>query len=356
MRDYIYLGGRLVAGLSPEAPTVSFEGTGVTVRETAGAVQLTVRLTTPNNQPLTAPITIAYTTGGGSATAGSDYTAANGSVSFPAGSTTGATRTFTVLVIDDEVYPEEDETIGVWLESLDGARVAGGSYTITIEDDDPYLVYTMEQPPHGQTIVNGFLTGGWVFDKHAVSGTGISAVRIRARPGPTFTQPGLLVGDATLGDRADVASVYGAQFLHSAFTRLNVRLDPGLYQIAAEVYLTSKAVWRALDPHTVTVVPSESMTIDLPANGSTVSQAFTIAGWAIDVAAPTGTGVDLVQATANPIGGGSPIALGTAAYGGNRPDVGTAYGDARFAPSGFSLSSASLLGGPTGSTSTRGAR
>jgi hypothetical protein len=75
---------------------------------------------------------------------------------------------------------------------------------------------------------------------------------------------------------------------------------------------------------------------------SAVNQTFTVAGWAVDEAAASGTGVNTLHVWAYPTTG-SPIFLGAAGYGGARGDIGAAYG-APFTNSGFSLT-ASLAPG-----------
>ena len=86
------------------------------------------------------------------------------------------------------------------------------------------------------------------------------------------------------------------------------------------------------------------MSVDVPESG-TVASSFVIGGWAIDAGAGSGTGVDVVQVWAypNPGSGQDPVFVGTAAYGGSRPDVGAAYGT-QFTPSAYSLT-ASLPAG-----------
>ncbi len=100
-------------------------------------------------------------------------------------------------------------------------------------------------------------------------------------------------------------------------------------------------------PVDVTLTVSDArLAIDGPANGATVSNGFAIAGWAIDLGAPTGTGVAAVQAYAYPAAGGAPVFLGTASYGLPRGDVGAYYGS-RFTNSGYSLTVNNLTPGAT---------
>jgi hypothetical protein len=61
-----------------------------------------------------------------------------------------------------------------------------------------------------------------------------------------------------------------------------------------------------------------------------------VAGWAIEVGAATGTGVDAVHVWAYPSSGGAPLLVGVASYGAARPDVGAIFGS-RYTPSGFDV-------------------
>jgi hypothetical protein len=78
--------------------------------------------------------------------------------------------------------------------------------------------------------------------------------------------------------------------------------------------------------------------IDAPREGSTVTQPFTLAGWAIDEEAQAGTGIDSVRIYASPAGAREADAtfLGEARYGAPRPDVAREHG-AQFQSSGFTL-------------------
>jgi hypothetical protein len=77
------------------------------------------------------------------------------------------------------------------------------------------------------------------------------------------------------------------------------------------------------------------VTIDTPESSASVARSFVLAGWAADLDADTGSGVDAVHVWAYRAGA-DPIFLGAAAYGGTRPDVAAVYGD-RFGPSSFGL-------------------
>lgn len=74
-----------------------------------------------------------YTTNNGTATAGSDYTAAVGTLTFGGGETT---KTFEVLISDDQSV-EGDETVNITLTNPTGGATLGTSTAVlTITDDD----------------------------------------------------------------------------------------------------------------------------------------------------------------------------------------------------------------------------
>lgn len=89
------------------------------------------------------------------------------------------------------------------------------------------------------------------------------------------------------------------------------------------------------------VASNPQMSVDTPVNGS-VAQPFAVAGWALDLGAPSGNGVDSVHVWAIPQNG-QPMFLG-ASGGLSRPDVGAAFGQ-QFANAGFSVTATHLPAG-----------
>ena len=86
------------------------------------------------------------------------------------------------------------------------------------------------------------------------------------------------------------------------------------------------------------------MAIDTPQAGALVDQPYVIAGWAIDLAATEGSGIDTVHVWAYPTTGGAPNFLGEANIGDARPDVAATYG-AQFERSSYSLAAKPLAPG-----------
>ena len=78
------------------------------------------------------------------------------------------------------------------------------------------------------------------------------------------------------------------------------------------------------------------ITIDLPTAGATVRNgvAIDVGGWAVDSTGP-GTGIDMVRVYLDSTMDNSAAQLGTARYGGYRPDVASSLGNPAFANSGF---------------------
>ena len=77
-------------------------------------------------------VSVSYRTRDGTATAGSDYTSTEGTLTFDAGD---MEQTITVSVQDDST-PEDPETFTVELRSPSGATIGNGAATGTISDDD----------------------------------------------------------------------------------------------------------------------------------------------------------------------------------------------------------------------------
>ncbi len=78
------------------------------------------------------PVTVSYTSADGSATAGSDYTSSNGTVTFPPGS---LSQTISVPVAGDNIV-EANETFTITLSAPSGASLGTAIATGTITNDD----------------------------------------------------------------------------------------------------------------------------------------------------------------------------------------------------------------------------
>ncbi len=108
------------------APAVSVAA--ASASESAGTVTITVTLDAPSGKT----ITVDYATGGGTATDGSDYTGATGTLTFLPGQTTA---TFTIAITPDNI-DEDDETFNVTLSNESNATLGMDSAVVTIEDSN----------------------------------------------------------------------------------------------------------------------------------------------------------------------------------------------------------------------------
>lgn len=118
-------------------------------------------------------VTFDYATQNGSAVAGTDYTAATGSVSIPAGQTSA---NFTLNVIGDTVT-EPDRQFAVVISGVNNASLSGSAtIPITIRDDDLLAEYRMD--------------GNWADSTGNYPGQATGASLVSGAPGPAY-------GDAT---------------------------------------------------------------------------------------------------------------------------------------------------------------
>ena len=120
-------------------PTASISGGGGKEGDD-GAIAFAVTL----DRTAAAAVTVDYTTSDGSATAGQDYTATSGTLTFDAGTTAG---TISVPIADDS-QNESDETFTVTLSNASGAALGTASATGTIENRNVTpLTASFEQVP-----------------------------------------------------------------------------------------------------------------------------------------------------------------------------------------------------------------
>lgn len=196
---------------------------------------------------------------------------------------------------------------------------------------------SVDAPSPNSTVAASFTIDGWALDKGAASGTGIDAVMAWAYP--SGGGGAIVAGVATLGiSRPDVGALFGSQFTPSGYSIPVTTLPGGSYTIAVYSHSTVANSWSAA-PVVFKLTVSNSrplMWVDTPSANQTVGQAFVIGGWALDLGATSGTGVDTVHVWAYPWSGGSAMFVGASSEGVSRGDVGAIFGS-QFTPSGFSV-------------------
>ena len=111
-----------------QAPELSIADGELTEGSADGTMRFAVQLDPASERT----ITVQYGTADGTATAGTDYTAVSGTLTFRAGTTTA---TIEVSILDDSTG-EETETFTVTLSNPSGATLSDAAATGTIADDD----------------------------------------------------------------------------------------------------------------------------------------------------------------------------------------------------------------------------
>ncbi len=116
---------------TPPATTPTLSVADLTVAE-GNTATTNANFTVSLSKAATTPVTVGYTTANGTATAGTDYTAGTGTLTFAPGTTT---QTIAVKVLGDTTV-EPDETFTLALSNPTGATLTRPTATATITNDD----------------------------------------------------------------------------------------------------------------------------------------------------------------------------------------------------------------------------
>jgi hypothetical protein len=127
-------------------PVAAIADVAATPEGNSGATTFSFAVVLSHRMP--APVTVSYATSDGSATAGSDYQAVSGKISFAAGKTAAAVS---VPVSGDSIV-EPDETFTVTLSAPENATLGKATATGTIQNDD---VVKARPGPHNGTNSQG---------------------------------------------------------------------------------------------------------------------------------------------------------------------------------------------------------
>ena len=168
--------------------------------EDAGVIVFTVKM----NVSSVLPVTVNYATSDGSATAGEDYTAANGNLSFMPGD---IEQTISVLLQEDELF-EEDETFSLTLSHPVNAGLADDTATGTIVNDDDNSAGALAWLSRfGRTVATQVVdTLESRFYGAFTDGKSVTLGGLQMRPGLAPAQ----LDEHALGWKADMAFIHGA--------------------------------------------------------------------------------------------------------------------------------------------------
>ena len=205
------------------APTVAFSASQYAIAEDGGSATITVK----REGFLNTVVSVHYTTFTDSASAGTDYTTASGTLTFNA---TESTKTFQVPIIPD-AFPEDDEFVGLFLTSLTGNAVLGspGVASLRINANDRYDIV----PPHvtfiGLTGPSRGINGAVVHfdeDLNPANATDLANYRLTVFPVNGAAQVKFFTA-AVYDPVGRKVTLTLAPFIQTTFTRMALRVRSG---------------------------------------------------------------------------------------------------------------------------------
>lgn len=139
-------GGADTQSAQPQLPSLSVADAAIPEGDSGtSTLDFTVTLSSASSSS----VSVSYTTSDSGALAGSDYTTTSGTLTIPAGNTSG-----TISVdISGDTNSEADETFTVSLSGPSGATILDGSAIGTIQNDDAAPVFGLDARPDNQTCV-----------------------------------------------------------------------------------------------------------------------------------------------------------------------------------------------------------
>jgi hypothetical protein len=210
--------------------------------------------------------------------------------------------------------------------AMSAARTCTASFQPAVTGDPRMWI----DIPGGGAQVQPVRIAGWAIDLAAATGSGVDSVHLWAYPNPGSGTPAIFLGVAWYGgDRPDIAAAFGQdRFRFSGYDlTTSVTLAPNTYQLVVFAHSTVTGTFNQAQTVNIEIrTPTPAQWIDIPGNGAQVGAAFIVAGWAIDLNAPSGVGVDRVDLSAQLNGTGTPIYLGRSATVPARPDIGAYFG------------------------------
>ena len=201
----------------------------------------TMTFTVTLNPVAVSPVTVAWATADGTARAGTDYTAGNGSLTFNVGD---STKTVTVSVTGDDV-DEPNETLTVRLSNASGATIADAEATGTIRDDDDAPTVTLVLTPSSITEVNQQSTVTATLDHPSSEATTVTVSVAPDSPA--------VAGDYTLSGNLDLTIAAGATTSTGTVTVTSVNNTVDAPDKTVTVSATATNTQGVTDPAPVTL-------------------------------------------------------------------------------------------------------
>jgi hypothetical protein len=185
---------------------------------------------------------VSYVTANGTAAAGSDYTAASGTLNWADGDS--ADKSATITILDDTAY-EESETFTVVLSGASGASLGSpSSTTVTIADNDPGPA-SNPSPAHNATGVAQHPVLSWtpglrLSSQNVYLGTvptpGAGQLLGNYSASTASLDPGLLSGSTTYYWRVDGLDAGGAVVAQGPVWQFTTEPPRGTLQFKSATY------------------------------------------------------------------------------------------------------------------------
>ncbi len=195
-------------------------------------------------------------------------------------------------------------------------------------------IIRIDTPMNGASVRQPFVLSGWAIDASAAT-LGIATLHVWGFPiaggDPRF------LGVANHGDASrEVASLYGAQFGSAGYHLTVAGLATGDWVIAVYGWVEATQSFSAVSWIIVSVQPGGLMVIDTPAPSADVPSSFLLGGWAVDLGAGAGTGVDTIHVWAFAADGSVPPRFVGVPQFVERPDVASYLGE-QFRRAGYNM-------------------
>ena len=210
----------------------------------------TLAFTVTLSPAATLPVTVDWATSDGTATAGTDYTAGNGSLTFNTGD---ETKTITVTVTGDDT-DEPNETLTVTLTNAPGATLGKATGTGTITDDDDAPTVTLVLTPSSIGEAGGKSTVTATLDRASSEATTVTVAATPVSPA--------LAGDYTLSTNTTLTIAAGQTTSTGAVTIIAVNNDVDALDKEVTVSATATNSQGVTAPQDVTLTITDD---DAPA-------------------------------------------------------------------------------------------
>ncbi len=227
---------------APSGSSLYLSSASATVAENAGSVTITVS----RNGTASGAASVQYASSNGTATAGSDYTTASGTLNWADGDSTS--KTFSVAIANDAI-DEADESINITLANATGANLGTpNSAVITITDDDatPAVTFTSANQSKAEN-----------------AGTATITAQLSAASGQAVTVPFTVTG--TAANPADYTITASPIIIAAGATSANITIsivDDAIYENPNETVIVTmgtptNAAKGVTTAHTLTITDND---------------------------------------------------------------------------------------------------